>query len=149
MQKSYIYRFLNKYNSTIYVGKTNNLDIRYKQHFTKGHLPKECYDSVAKIEYITENSELNALLLETYYINFFRPKYNQLNKTFKPTSLNNINLKNIKDNWKTYKTLNPIELYCEEEKTPNISRDLNFKEKVFFNLLTAISLAILLYNHFR
>ncbi|WP_416389558.1 GIY-YIG nuclease family protein [Paeniclostridium hominis] len=40
--KSFIY----ENNKIIYVGKTNNLDRRFKQHFTKGHLPEECYRSV-------------------------------------------------------------------------------------------------------
>ena len=99
--KSYIYRFLDSNLRPIYVGKTNNLDRRFKQHFTKGHLPKECYDSVYSMEYIKVNSELNALLLETFYINKYRPKYNKLNKTYKATSIDDVNLKEIKDNWRS------------------------------------------------
>lgn len=136
--KSYVYRFIDGNKKVIYVGKTNNLDKRYVQHFNKnGHLPKECYKSVWKIEYIKVDSELNALLLETYYINKYRPKYNKLNKTYKATSTDNVNLKEIKENWKTYKvvhqSLAPVEAPV---------RKLTFKENLFFYSLTVISIAI-------
>ena len=39
----YVYRFLDKDNEIIYVGKTYNLETRLKTHFgKKGHLPEEC-----------------------------------------------------------------------------------------------------------
>lgn len=137
-QKSYVYRFINSDEKIIYVGKTNNLDRRYVQHFNKkGHLPSECYNSVWKIEYIKTDTELNALLLETYYINKYRPKYNKLNKTYKATSTENVNLKEIKDNWKVYKIVNPI-----LNKSNQVSRKLTLKENIIFYSLTFISLAI-------
>lgn len=135
--KSYIYRFLDSNLKPIYVGKTNNLDRRFKQHFTKGHLPKECYDSVYSMEYIKVNSELNALLLETFYINKYRPKYNKLNKTYKATSIDDVNLKEIKDNWKVYKIVNPLLNTNKYE-----GRRLTLKENIVFYSLTLISLAI-------
>ena len=38
--KNCVYRFLNKDNEIIYIGKTKDLDNRIKTH---EHLPKECY----------------------------------------------------------------------------------------------------------
>ena len=138
MQKSYIYRFIDSNKRILYVGKTNNLDKRFVQHFRKnGHLPKECYGSVWKIEYIKVDSELNALLLETYYINKYRPKYNKLNKTYRATSTDNVNLREIKENWKTYKVVN-------HSLAPTVpaGKKLTFKENLFFYSLTVISIVI-------
>jgi excinuclease UvrABC nuclease subunit len=145
ISKSYIYRFLDSQKKIIYVGKTNNLDKRYIQHFNKnGHLSKECYRSVWKIEYIKVDSELNALLLETYYINKYRPKYNKLNKTYRATSIDNVNLKEIKENWKTYKIVN--QSLSPSETT---GRKLTFKENLFFYSLTTISLFIALFIYLK
>lgn len=141
--KSYVYRFLNKEDQVIYVGKTNNLNKRYMQHFSKrGHLSKECYNSVAKIEYITETSELNALLLETYYINKFRPKYNKLNKTYRATSIQDVNLKQINESWKTFKVLSKI-------KTNTSGRPLTLKENLIFYSATIAILAIFTIAYFK
>lgn len=143
--KSYIYRFLDANEKIIYVGKTNNLDKRYAQHFSKkGHLPRECYNSVWKIEYIKTDTELNALLLETYYINKYRPQYNKLNKTYKATSVKDVNLKEIKDNWKVYKIVN-------HTLDPKISspRKLTFKENLVFYSLTASFLVISAIIYFK
>ena len=40
---AYTYRFIDKYGNVIYYGKTISLDRRISDHFSKGHLPKECY----------------------------------------------------------------------------------------------------------
>lgn len=136
--KSYIYRFIDKNQKIVYVGKTNNLTKRYNQHFgNRGHLTKECYNSVWKVEYIKVDSELNALLLETYYINKFRPKYNKLNKTYRSTNIENVNLKEIKDNWKLYRIVN----VSFAPKIPQKNK-LTFKENLFFYSLTILSLII-------
>lgn len=137
--KSYIYRFIDKNQKIVYVGKTNNLTKRYNQHFgNRGHLTKECYNSVWKVEYIKVDSELNALLLETYYINKFRPKYNKLNKTYRPTNIENVNLKEIKDNWKLYRIVNgSLQLENTEKK-------MSRKEKII-NLSTGIIILIFIF----
>lgn len=144
-QKSYVYRFINSDEKIIYVGKTNNLDRRYVQHFNKkGHLPSECYNSVWKIEYIKTDTELNALLLETYYINKYRPQYNKLNKTYKATSTENVNLKDINSNWRTYRVVN-------HTLSPRISssRKLTLKENLVFFSLTLSFLAISAIIYFK
>ena len=79
---AYIYRFIDCDNNIIYVGKTSQtLDKRMGQHFTKGHLSKECYSSIARIEYQKYKTESDALVMETYYITKYDPKYNKLQKS--------------------------------------------------------------------
>lgn len=144
-QKSYVYRFIDGNNKVIYVGKTNNLDRRFSQHFNKsGHLPKECYNSVWKMEYIKVDSELNALLLETYYINKYRPKFNRLNKTYRATSTENVNLKDIKDNWKIFRIVHPS-LAPEQPK----SKKLTLKQNIIFYSIAFISIVIVTVIYFR
>ena len=71
---AYIYRFKDINDNIIYVGKTSQaLDKRMAQHFSKGHLPKECYSSVARIEYQKYKTESDALVMETYYITKYNP----------------------------------------------------------------------------
>ena len=58
MQRFYVYRFKNEENEIIYVGKTKDLKQRIRTHFGKqGHLPKECYEEVRKIEFLTFENE--------------------------------------------------------------------------------------------
>ena len=50
---AYTYRFVDANENIIYVGYTGqSMAKRIGQHFEKGHLPKKCYKSIAKIEYI-------------------------------------------------------------------------------------------------
>ena len=66
---AYTYRFKDIYDNTIYVGYTGQkMSERMHQHFTKGHLPKDCYSSVAKIEYIKWKTKSDAQLMEVYFI---------------------------------------------------------------------------------
>ena len=96
---AYIYRFLDINSNIIYVGKTSQiLDKRISQHFSKGHLPRECYKSIARIEYQKYKTESDALIMETYYITKDNPKYNKLQKS---RDLPTVNLDN--QEWKLYK----------------------------------------------
>jgi excinuclease UvrABC nuclease subunit len=98
---AYTYRFLDKEDNVIYVGYTGQtMPQRMNQHFTKGHLPKECYYSTAKIEYIKWKTKCDAQVMEVYYINKYKPKFNKLNKK-------NDNLTIVLDEkeWKTYQVL--------------------------------------------
>ena len=96
---AYIYRFLDINNNIIYVGKTSQtLDKRIAQHFTKGHLPKECYRNIARIEYQKYKTESDALVMETYYITKYNPLYNKLQKS---RDLPTLDLD--KQDWKVYK----------------------------------------------
>ena len=102
----YVYRFIDCEGNIIYFGKTVNIDLRMQQHFSdKGHLPKECYRSVAKIEYQKHKTESDALIMETYYITKYSPKYNKLGQS---RDVPTITLD--EKNWKTYKELKPVQV---------------------------------------
>lgn len=75
--KFYVYKFLDKDNKIIYVGKTKNLNQRIHRHFSKdGHLSKECYENVYEIEYCEFNTNTDMTMFEVYMINKYRPIYN-------------------------------------------------------------------------
>lgn len=74
---AFVYKFLNYKNEIIYIGKTQNLERRMKQHFEEqGHLPKECYDQVNQIFYIEVDGKTNVDMYETFLINEYKPIYN-------------------------------------------------------------------------
>ena len=64
MNTYYVYRFKDKQENIIYVGRTHDLDQRFKQH---EHLT----DDVAKIEYIECVNETDMVIKEIYYINLY------------------------------------------------------------------------------
>lgn len=100
IELAYVYRFKDVYDKVIYVGYTGQtLDKRIGQHFEKGHLPRTCYNSIAKIEYIKYPTKSDAMIMETYFINKYKPTYNKLNKQNDAITLN----LEIKENWRTYK----------------------------------------------
>ena len=82
-----------------------NIDLRMGQHFSdKGHLPKECYRSVAKIEYQKYKTESDSLIMETYYITKYSPKFNKLQQSRDlPT------IEFDEGPWRTYKQFKPIQ----------------------------------------
>ena len=75
----YVYRFVNKANTVIYVGKTSQpLPQRFNLH---EHLPTACYEQVEHIEYIECQSAAETQIKEVYYINLFKgnePYFNVL-----------------------------------------------------------------------
>ena len=98
---AYTYKFVNKYNETIYIGYTGQaMAQRMNQHFTKGHLPKSVYEEVAKIEYIKHKTKSDAQVWEVYLINKYKPRYNTLNKK---NDMLTIDLG--EENWKVYQVL--------------------------------------------
>ena len=98
---AYTYRFKDKYDNTIYIGYTGQkMSERMNQHFTKGHLPKECYKSVAKIEYIKWKTKSDAQVMETYFICKYKPKYNKQNKRNDA-----LTIQLEEKEWKTYQVL--------------------------------------------
>ena len=98
---AYTYKFVNKYNETIYIGYTGQqMAQRMNQHFTKGHLPKSVYEEVAKIEYIKHKTKSDAQVWEVYFINKYKPRYNTLNKK---NDVLTIDLG--EENWKVYQVL--------------------------------------------
>lgn len=75
----FVYRFLDKNQNIIYIGKTNSLNSRIAIHFNNGHLPNRCYEVVHKIEYIETISISEMNVYEIYLINKHRPFYNRIN----------------------------------------------------------------------
>ncbi|MGL5717981.1 MAG: nucleotide excision repair endonuclease [Paraclostridium sp.] len=87
---AFVYKFRHyRSKEVIYVGKTNRtVKKRMSEHFGgKGHLPKECYNKVGKIEYVEVPSDADALLVEQYLINKYKPKYNKNGKASDSQSL--------------------------------------------------------------
>ncbi|BDR81035.1 DnaB-like helicase C-terminal domain-containing protein [Clostridium tetani] len=76
--KFYIYRFLDKNDDILYIGRTNDINRRLlKEHFTSlGHLPIECYKFIEKIQYAKFENESEDVAYEAILINKLRPKYN-------------------------------------------------------------------------
>jgi excinuclease UvrABC nuclease subunit len=102
---AYTYRFIDKYGNIIYIGKTVNMDLRMQSHFNKGHLPRECYNAVCRIEYQKHKTESDALIMETYYITKYSPKYNKLQQS---RDLPTIEFN--EGSWRTYKQFKPIQV---------------------------------------
>jgi predicted GIY-YIG superfamily endonuclease len=77
MKKQYnVYKFLDKEGNVLYVGKTTNIKRRMENHFTKGHLPAECYKQVCTIKCIKCESQVEMAMKEMYFINKYKPQYN-------------------------------------------------------------------------
>lgn len=69
----YVYRFKNLKEEIIYIGRAKKLKERMNGH---KHLPKECYDEVSKVEYITLSNDDESSIYERFLINKYLPKYN-------------------------------------------------------------------------
>ena len=122
---AYTYKFINKYNETIYIGYTGQqMAQRMNQHFTKGHLPQSVYEEVAKIEYMKHKTKSDAQVWEVYLINKYKPRYNTLNK--KNDALT-IDLG--EENWKVYQVL----------------KQQAIKQKAHWGCLTWVTIAGLIY----
>ena len=98
---AYTYRFKDIEGNIIYVGFTaQTMAERMNQHFTKGHLPAECYKSVASIEYMKWKTKSDAQVMEVYFINKYKPRYNKLNKKSDQLTINL-----GEEKWKVYQVL--------------------------------------------
>lgn len=107
------YRFINEYGKVIYVGSAKNIDRRIHSHWSKsGHLPKECYDSVARVEILKTESYGKALDYEIYFINRYKPKFNKRDKSRNLDSKvvkNDDEYKYLDDKWKLYWKLKELD----------------------------------------
>ena len=107
---AYTYRFIDCNENIIYVGYTaQTMAKRIGQHFTKGHLPKKCYKSIARIECIKWETKSDAQVMEVYFINKYHPIYNKLDKQ---NDHLNIQVTDEKE-WEVYQVI----------KKPNIKYD--------------------------
>lgn len=84
-----VYRYYNKEDILIYVGKAKSLKKRVSSYFTKqsqyNRKTEKLVSEIFKLEYTLANSEFDALLLENNLIKQNQPKYNILlkdDKTF-------------------------------------------------------------------
>lgn len=107
---AYVYRFIDIYEDIIYVGYTSQtLEKRMQQHWEQGHLPNECYNNVSSIEFIEYSTNADAMIMETYFINKYKPRFNTLSK-----QLDNVTLPfKIEENWKLYKILKKAKDYTK------------------------------------
>ena len=122
---AYTYRFKDKYDNVIYIGYTGQtMAERMSQHFTKGHLPSECYKSVASIEYMKFKTKSDAQVMEVYFICKYKPRYNKLNKKTDPLTINL-----GEEKWKVYQVL-------KQQAT---------KQKAHWGCLTWVTIAGLIY----
>ena len=107
---AYTYRFVDANENIIYVGYTGqSMAKRIGQHFEKGHLPKKCYKSIARIECIKWETKSDAQVMEVYFINKYHPIYNKLDKQ---NDHLNIQVTDEKE-WEVYQVI----------KKPNIKYD--------------------------
>lgn len=74
-----VYRFIDKNNIIIYVGKAKVLDNRIcsKGHRNK-HLQDECYNGIIIIQYMEFETENDMCFAEKYFIQKYKPKYNSV-----------------------------------------------------------------------
>jgi len=68
----YIYRFFDKDNVCLYVGKTIKLKSRFNQH----KQDKDWWQEIVKIEYAEVGRDFMIDLYEIFYINELKGKYN-------------------------------------------------------------------------
>lgn len=78
--KGFVYRFINKDEEIIYVGSTEDLHKRLKQHFEHGHLGDYCYNQVLYVDYAEFKTRTEAYMYEQYEITKLQPQFNENGK---------------------------------------------------------------------
>ena len=95
-----IYRFVDINKKLLYIGKAKNLEERLSNH---NHLPIECYEKTAYIEYIEFPTMEDANIMERVLISMLKPPYNTEFKSNNIT-LHIMEVANL--NWQKYKKAN-------------------------------------------
>lgn len=111
--KNCVYRFLNKDDEVIYIGKAKNLKNRLHNH---KHLPKECYEERVTIEYIEFKTEDDMDFAERYFIPKYKPKYNYIYAT---RDLSVVVRDFDKQQWKLYDSTDFVKKYNETIESLN------------------------------
>ena len=78
-----IYRMYDKNNDVIYVGKSQNLHRRLKQHIGKDTNTSYFIDEVDYFEWLQEKNPIFQNLLEAIFIAYHEPKFNDEVKDMK------------------------------------------------------------------
>lgn len=132
------YRFLDTLENVIYVGSAKNIDRRLRSHFNgkQGHLGKEVYNQVARVEICKCEDYPSALALEQYLINKYKPRYNSKDKA------HNINSKVVSNN-EFYENIEAWEVYYKLRSLDKEKIDLSKKQDRAL-VLVAYSMFILL-----
>ena len=117
------YRFLDTLENVIYVGSAKNIDRRLCSHFhgKQGHLGREVYNQVARVEICKREDYPSALALEQYLINKYKPRYNSIDKD------HNINSK-VVANPDTYENMEAWEVYYKLRSLDKEKIDLTKKQ---------------------
>ena len=97
----YVYRFVDINGKIQYIGETNNMSRRMKEHITlkSGKFTKKSIQNIQKIEYFKVKNKVEARQFEIYFINKHKPPLNKADK------FNNVRISDddsYERNWKTY-----------------------------------------------
>lgn len=113
-----VYRFLNKDNEIIYIGKAKILKNRLRGH---RHLPKECYAEITTIEFSSFQSKYEMDLAERYLIPKYKPKYNIAMSdgivNLNISEFDNINWINLQDYYKELEEQKKKKLESKQKKS--------------------------------
>ena len=131
----YVYRFLDKDDNIIYVGKTTNIYQRIFVHISKSisfyHNENQSlmYPNVYKIEYCQVPSDYHMNIYEMHYICKYNPPFNTNYKT------NNKQLFNLPElSWKLYIFNSFVKDYIEFFYKINDKKDINVKDELNNNI---------------
>ena len=152
--KTGVYKFLDANNSILYVGKAIDLKNRVSSYFTSpqllGEKTKILVSQIKKIQITIVETELEALLLEAFYIKKYKPKYNILQKDNKSYLKIRITINNpYPAVLLTRKEDDPKSLYFGPYPSSNALRTvLRIIRKVFpYHSVLNHQTRICLYNH--
>lgn len=116
----YVYRFLNKYDEVIYIGKSKDVMKRLKQH---KHLSLVCYLETEKIQCTKLKNNDESSIYERYLINKISPKYN---REYSNNSKFSFELPEIEWSDVDYKFKGSIEIIDIQEEWIECNDDIDF-----------------------
>ena len=93
-----VYTMTSQYGDVLYVGKAKNLRNRVSSYFAESHTEgtklAKMMRSVREITYEETGSELSALLLESRKIKELRPRFNAMERWYRPQSFIRLDVQN-------------------------------------------------------
>lgn len=138
MAVHYVYKFINIYNQVMYVGETNDINRRIREHLScnpsRTCFKKSDIKYISRIEYLKLKSIEQGKIVEKYYIlKYLSPVLK--NKLIPRTK---VKLKNPPDNWRIFLIMKNI------DKSEN-----TFIIRVFVVVIKIIFWIVLLYHFFH